>query len=81
MKVTYSENNLTEISGALESGQRKLDIAFYAKGPLSDLPSVYIIPNQFFKEFVSNSAIQFYLNVDFDKEPAEWVIDSGKRTS
>jgi hypothetical protein len=81
MKVNYSENNQTEISNILESGQRKLDIAFYAKGPLRDLPTVYIIPNHFFKEYVSNSATQFYLNVDFDKEPVEWVIDSGERAS
>ena len=81
MKVNYNENNLTEISSALESGQRKLDIAFYAKGLLRDLPTVYIIPNHFFKEYVGNSSTQFYLNVNFDKEPVEWVIDSGERAS
>ena len=81
MKVTYFKNNQTEISNALESGQRKLDIVFSAKGLLKDLPNVYIIPNHFFEEYVDNSGTQFFLNVDYDKEPVEWVIDVGERPS
>jgi hypothetical protein len=79
MKVTYNKNNQTEISNALESGQHHLDIAFSAKGLLKDLPNVYIIPDHFFKEYVSNSATQYFLNVDYDKEPVEWIIDTGER--
>jgi len=79
MKVTYNENNQTEISKALESGQSKLDISFFANGLLKDLPSVFIIPDHILKEYVPNSASQFFLNVDFDKEPTEWVIDKGEQ--
>ena len=79
MKVIYNENNQTEISKELESGQRKLDISFIAKGLLRDLPNVFMIPDHILKEYVPNSASQFFLNVDFDKEPTEWVIDKGEQ--
>ena len=79
MKATYTENNQTEISKALESGHGKLDITFYAKGPLRDLPSVLMIPDHILKEYVRNSKTQFFLNVDYNKEPVEWVIDAGER--
>jgi hypothetical protein len=81
MTVNYSTNNHTEISNALESGERKLDIAFSADGLLKDLPNVYIIPTHFFKDYVPNSATRYFLNVNFDKEPVEWVIDVGERPS
>jgi len=81
MKVNYSANNQTEISNALDRNDRKLDIVFSATGLLKDLPNVYIIPNRVFKEYVSNSPTKFFLNVDFDKEPVEWVIDIGERPS
>jgi hypothetical protein len=79
MKVKYWENNQTEISKALESGQHKLDIAFSAQGPLKDLPSVYMIPDHILKEHIKNSVRRFFLNVDYDKEPVNWVIDVGER--
>ena len=79
MKTSYTENNQTEISKAMESGKAKLDIIFNAKGPLRDLPSVFMIPDHFLKEYVPNSKTQFFLNVDFNKEPVEWVIDAGER--
>jgi hypothetical protein len=40
---------------------------------------VYIIPDHFSKEYVSNSATEYFLNVDYDKEPVEWIIDTGER--
>jgi hypothetical protein len=79
MKATYTENNQTEISNILECGQRKLDIVFYAKGLLRDLPSVFIIPDRILKEYVHNSDTRYFLNVDYSKEPVEWVIDTGER--
>jgi hypothetical protein len=79
MIVTYNENNQTEISKALESGQRKLDISFFADGLLKDLPGVLMIRDHFVKEYVPDSASQFFLNVDSDKEPVEWVIDKGEQ--
>ena len=79
MKVTYNENNQTEISKALEVGQKKLDIIFYSKGQLRDLPDVFMIPDHVIKEYVKDSSTRFFLNVDYDKEPAEWVIDIGER--
>jgi len=79
MRATYTENNQTEISSILETGQRKLDISFYAKGPLRDLPAVFMIPDHVIKEYVPNSETQFFLNVDYNKEPVEWVIDMGER--
>lgn len=79
MKTTYTENNQTEISNVLEIGQRKLDITFYAKGLLRDLPAVFMIPDRILKEYIHNSKTQFFLNVDYNKEPVEWVIDSGER--
>jgi hypothetical protein len=79
MKVTYWENNQTEISKALDTGQRNLEITFDARGPLRDLPGSYRIPDPVIKEHVKNSIQQFYLNVDYDKDPAEWVIDVGER--
>jgi hypothetical protein len=81
MKVTYNENNQMETSNILESGERKLEIAFQAKGLLRDLPSVFLIPDHLLKEHVGNSPTQFFLNDDFDKEPVEWVIDGGERPS
>ena len=79
MKAKYTENNQTEISSLLESGQRKLNIVFYAKGPLRDLPAVFMIPDRILKDYVHNSKTQFFLNVDYSKEPVEWVIDAGER--
>jgi hypothetical protein len=79
MKIDYWENNQTEISKALDSGQRELEISFSAKGPLRDLPSVYRIPAHIIKEHNQNTGSQFFLNVDVHKEPAEWVIDVGER--
>jgi hypothetical protein len=79
MRATYTENNQTEISKILATGQPKLDIAFFAEGPLKDLPTVFMIPDNFLKGYVPNSASQFFLNVDYSKEPAEWVVDKGER--
>ncbi len=79
MKASYTENNQTEISKILESGKAKLDITFNARGPLRDLPLLFMIPGHFFKAYVRNSKTQFFLNVDFNKEPVEWVIDTGER--
>jgi hypothetical protein len=79
MKASYTENNLTEISKILESGKAKLEISFNAKEPLTDLPSVFLIPDHFFREYIPNSKTQFFLNVDFNKDPVEWVIDAGER--
>jgi len=39
-----------------------------------------MIPDHFLKEYVPNSESQFFLNVDYDKEPVEWVIDKGERS-
>jgi hypothetical protein len=79
MKATYTENNQTEISKVLESGQQKLDIAFYAEGLLRDLPTVFMIPEHFLNAYVPDSKSQFFLNVDYNKEPVAWVIDKGER--
>ena len=79
MKASYTENNQTEISKILENGKAKLDITFNARGPLMDLPSVFMIPDHFFKEYVRNSKTQFFLNVDYNKEPVEWVVEGGER--
>jgi hypothetical protein len=79
MKVDYSENNQTEVSKALEKGQRDLEITFDAEGPLRDLPSTFTIPQQILKERIRHSATKYFLNVDYDKDPIGWVIDVGER--
>jgi hypothetical protein len=81
MNAAYTENNQTEISEILKSSQLKLDITFYAKGPLRDLPAVFLIPEHILKLYDNNRGIKFFLNVDYNKEPAEWVIDAGERPS
>ena len=79
MKITYWENNQTEISKVLDSGQKELEISFDAQGPLRDLPNVYRIPDHIIKEHITHNGSQFFLNVDRDKEPVQWVIDVGER--
>lgn len=79
MNVNYSDNNHTEISNILHSGQRKLDIAFYAKGPLRDLPSVFMIPDYILKKYGEDTKLPYFLNVDYSKDPVEWVVEGGER--
>ena len=79
MNVNYSDNNRTDVSNILERGQRKLDIAFYAEGPLKDLPSVFMIPDHVLKKYAEDTRLSYFLNVDYSKEPVEWVVEGGER--
>jgi hypothetical protein len=79
MKINYWENNQAEISAVLNSGHKELNITFDAIGALKDLPTVFRIPEHIFREHAENRGSQFFLNVDKDKEPIQWVIDIGER--